>query len=73
MRSVEARIRSEIERAVTMVLDRHVQGTTEKQSREYIARLRTTAGALAHEAADIFALADEEEAMLSPPAKRPCR
>ena len=41
MRSVEARIRSEIERAVTMISDRHVQGTTEKQSREYIARLRT--------------------------------
>ena len=70
MRSVEARIRSEIERAVTMISDRHVQGTTEKQSREYIARLRTTAGALAHEAADIFALSDEVEAMLSPPAKR---
>ena len=73
MRSVEARIRSEIERAVTMISDRHVQGTTEKQSREYIARLRTTAGALEHEAADTFALADEKEAMLSPPAKRPHR
>ena len=73
MRSVEGRIRSEIERAVTMILDRHVQGTTEKQSRKYIARLRTTAGALKHEAADIFALADEKEAMLSSPAKRPHR
>ena len=73
MRSDEARIRLEVERAVVMILDRHVQGTTEKQSREYIAQLRATAGALKHEAADIFALADEEEAALWPPAKRPRR
>lgn len=73
MRSVEARIRAEIESAVAMILDQHVQGMTEKQSREYIARLRTTTGALNHEAADIFALADEGEAMLSSPAKRPRR
>ena len=73
MRSVEARIRAETERSVAMILDRHVQDTTAARSRDYTARLRTTAGALNHEAADILALADEEEAMLLPPVKRPGR
>lgn len=70
MRSIEARIRSDIERAVEQVLDRHVQGTTFAQSREYIAQLRTTSAALEHEAADIAKLADHEEALLTPPVRR---
>lgn len=46
MRSVGARIRAEIERAVAMILDQHVQGATAGQSREDIARPRATAGAI---------------------------
>jgi hypothetical protein len=67
MRSIEARIRSEIERVVEIVLDRHVQGTSGSQSREYIARLSTTSAALEHAAADITKLADQEAALLAPP------
>lgn len=73
MRSVEARIRLEIERAVEAVLDRNVQGTTHTQCRDYIARLRTAALVLEQEAADIKALADEEETALRRSLSRPCR
>lgn len=36
MRSVKARIREEIERAVEKVLDRHVQGKAGSQSRDIL-------------------------------------
>jgi hypothetical protein len=70
MRSLKARIRSEIERAVEKVLDRHVQGAAGAQSREYIARVRTSAWTLKHEASDITELTNQEVAWRTSPVRR---
>ena len=70
MRSVESRIRSEIERAVEKVLDRHVQGAAGAQSREYIARLRMSAWTLKHEASDITERVNQEVAWRTSPVRQ---
>lgn len=59
--NTEIRIRRRVEKAVEGILDNQAQGNTDKQTREYVSRLRIVADALRREAADITALADEEE------------
>ncbi len=61
MTNTEIRIRRRVEKAVEGILDNQAQGNMDKQTREYVSRLRIVADALRREAADITALADEEE------------
>lgn len=72
MRSIEARMRSEIERALAVVLDGRALEITDAKSHDCIAQLRTSAWAPAYEQAAITKLADQEEAWLAPPVRRLC-
>lgn len=60
MTTTEVRINRQVEKAVENILDDHVQGDTNAQTREYVKRLDLVIAALRREAEEIEALAREE-------------
>ena len=57
MITTEIKISRQVEQAVEQILDRHVQGDTNAQAREYVRRLDLVVAALRREAEAIEALA----------------